>query len=939
MPVRLCYSPKAYVYTKNSAGIVTDISDYVTSGEVQRLINQASSASITLRNPNRIFTKPKQPTFHPMDAITIYLERIKGYPVQVFTGYLDETPYYQMFPGTVTLEATCTIKRLMYTYFDPSLPYVNSFFAYYGWIADQQGAIYNLPAAGNAKRVTVSQAASGSVNLEDGSIGKLLYATLSDIGNWDDSHIYIEDIPSGAEGLGARIGALMQNLLVQEQTAAQELTTFLDGTIGSSSQGSGGGSGSTGSLTGSNNAEKAYNYLNPLVGDYGASGIVGNMMWESGGGSDIALANGAPNSGGGWGIIQWTPKPSSLPEGASLEKQLAYVKQELTGAYADVAAQLQKATSPSNAADIYCHGREEPQVPLLGDESVVNWTQREKNAELVYSSYHNNSGNSVNSGTGTGATTNTTGPRGTTVAGGSVTFADPNTTTSGTVKTGDSTTVYNAIVEAANAVNAKNYPYAYGGGHGTLGVASSGTSTEDGGPEVTGFDCSGAVSAVLGAAQLLSSPDVAADIEGAISQYTSPGVATGDGTVTIFANSGHTFMKIGNRYWGTSDGNMGNPDQTNGGAGWLPSATGGESYLSTFTAVHIKQAVLNQSCKYSLGLTGGGTIPGTSGSGTSASSITNTASAEAFTAELDFPSIQDMSLAIMLGATGNGLMHDQQLLPFIQQLTNASMRSFQSLPNGDFYAFFPDYFGEFDQHPAYWEVDDLEILSGDIYLNDSSLVTHQYVVGDNTWPADSGMYNELFSTGVITIYNAFQQGMGINGQGNMAETQNTTVKGQEDGGMADVMDQNEAIEFVKRYGARPQVSTYPQVRSSLYEMFLAYQEFMVAWANQFRTTFSFTFMPEVYPGGKISFPNHGIQLYVQSVTHTFDYTEGFTTNAVLTAPSSLGTNPDIPAHMVQAMVKPVRDAAAADTTKPSGGSTSSSKAAASSASSNYHHNL
>jgi hypothetical protein len=99
-------------------------------------------------------------------------------------------------------------------------------------------------------------------------------------------------------------------------------------------------------------------------------------------------------------------------------------------------------------------------------------------------------------------------------------------------------------------------------------------------------------------------------------------------------------------------------------------------------------------------------------------------------------------------------------------------------------------------------------------------------------------------------------------------------------------------------------------------MFLAYQGFLLAWSNQFQTPFEFTFMPELFPGGKVSFSDHGLQMYVQSVTHQWDFSEGggFTTSAQLTAPARMngaaGDHPELPPDMVQAMVEPIRMAKA-----------------------------
>src|SRR4051812_27378754 len=121
---RLVYSPKVFAFVRNDQyPFGLDISDYVVRGEVHRRINAVSSATLELRNPNQLWTLPGAPMFHPMDPITIFLSRLRGRPIQVFTGYLDTTPYIQLYPGTVTLEASCTLKRVQYTFWDPALPY------------------------------------------------------------------------------------------------------------------------------------------------------------------------------------------------------------------------------------------------------------------------------------------------------------------------------------------------------------------------------------------------------------------------------------------------------------------------------------------------------------------------------------------------------------------------------------------------------------------------------------------------------------------------------------------------------------------------------------------------------------------------------------------------------------------------------------------------
>lgn len=97
------------------------------------------------------------------------------------------------------------------------------------------------------------------------------------------------------------------------------------------------------------------------------------------------------------------------------------------------------------------------------------------------------------------------------------------------------------MIGTANAIASHRFPYLWGGGH---NPAFSGP-----------YDCSGAVSAVLHGGGALSSPEVA-------QWFMSYGLP-GPGEVTIFASPAHTYMRMGDRYFGTSTSNPG------GGAGWF----------------------------------------------------------------------------------------------------------------------------------------------------------------------------------------------------------------------------------------------------------------------------------------------------------------------------------------------------------------------------------
>jgi cell wall-associated NlpC family hydrolase len=121
---------------------------------------------------------------------------------------------------------------------------------------------------------------------------------------------------------------------------------------------------------------------------------------------------------------------------------------------------------------------------------------------------------------------------------------------------------YDRLIATANMVSAANFPYLYGGGHEQPSVFAP-------------FDCSGAVSYVMQQAGYNVPTTVSGDI-------ASWGFPAGPGAVTIFYNPTHTFMRIGNRFFGTSG--FARPG---GGAGWFDTDKLPASYLAQFSEVHV----------------------------------------------------------------------------------------------------------------------------------------------------------------------------------------------------------------------------------------------------------------------------------------------------------------------------------------------------------------
>lgn len=124
---------------------------------------------------------------------------------------------------------------------------------------------------------------------------------------------------------------------------------------------------------------------------------------------------------------------------------------------------------------------------------------------------------------------------------------------------------FNELLTAAKNIAAKGYNYEWGGGHNATVSPTHGTGHGSG--SGVGYDCSGAISAILNAAGKLKGSLVAAQFANAPKYIAGakPGVG-GPGDITIYANAEHTFSKIGNQYFGTSYSNPG------GGAGFFKNA-------------------------------------------------------------------------------------------------------------------------------------------------------------------------------------------------------------------------------------------------------------------------------------------------------------------------------------------------------------------------------
>jgi cell wall-associated NlpC family hydrolase len=224
------------------------------------------------------------------------------------------------------------------------------------------------------------------------------------------------------------------------------------------------------------------------------------------------------------------------------------------------------------------------------------------------------------------------------------------------------------------------------------------------------------------------------------------------------------------------------------------------------------------------------------------------------------------------------LMNDVPFLPMVETICQASLRSFCSAPNGDFIAWFPDYFNVY-QSLGTVSISDIELQDFTVNWSDLQMVTHQYTAGTYS-PTSFDINNPGGAVSVVNQMNT--------------------------GGVATIdfpqilqelfhLDPNDptfsAEGIYARFGARPNYQSLGTIVGPEAEFWYALYLFQQNWAMQFAANVPICFMPELYPGIIMQIPSQKFQAYVQSVTHNFDLgpNGGFQTQVIICAPSEMGS--------------------------------------------------
>ena len=891
---RLSYNPKVKAYINITSpnnpdfGKTIDISDDIIDGSVQLRLDGLSTATFKLQNKNGKYLGGYVSTnnetkrgyiFTPMDKIIIAAGRITD-PFQIFTGYLDEVPAFQLYPDAVTIKASSTIKRLYNTYFDPGLPYLIQYFAEQGYAYDPQTGLLSDP---------LSRFGNWGVY---GGIGELMKNTLRDIAGWPEDQITFAEFPDAFKN------------------AIREAT----GNFSAAEGYSGDGVKDSPPLVGDNPAnlfdEKqsvdALRIMEGLVSrgqePSNAAAITGNLFAES------TFNTAALNGIGAFGLMQWLggrkqglydlAKQRSVSP-SNFKLQLDYIIQEITGSNKGNFQKVIDASSLEEKAYAFGKYVERPSsAELAGSRNT-----REQNAVKAYNDFI------------------TAWPQYFTSYQRNVKFvkakADSNEISKADskspgdkLKSGNSERYGSTIVDVAlSQVGQKEFPA--GSNQGDLPISMVNTYIRSIGmqPGPKSWWCAAFVYWVysqLGLQNLVpkqpytptmwdnlnpnqrilavGAPDVQ---PGDIIFYEKKGIVCHVGIVT----------KVNATTLDTVEGNTGFDEVTRESIEVqehknVPiTGTRGSNRIRGYGRILPLNDPRRGNSLNSVRGTGSPLVGITSTSTdgglslvSSSNGIANSDLANGFVSQS--LTSTDSTLSYLL--TGDhALANDIPFIEWIKDLNTSSGRVFCSAPNGDFYSFFPDYFGWFNTTP-YFYISDIETIDLNIQLSDQDLITHIYGIGpligytkitpiDNAVSPIASVQEEAFTSFIKTNTEITPGPTG-------SEIWRTALQ---DLAHLNSSGKWDSTAFLDRYGARPKSITFNNIRNPALLWMATWMEFMKAWAKRYQSSASFTFMPELFPGGRVNIADR-IEMFVESVTHSFSYSSGFSTSASLIAPTATG---------------------------------------------------
>lgn len=887
----LIYAPDVQILIGHN-GTQYDVSKDIVRGQVVRKENSASSLFWTCANPDLRYNG----LFSRMDRVAVFLTRVSK--LQVFSGYLDTIPWMQAYPGTVDFRATCTIKRLLHTWWNPGSAASAVFF----------------------NQITPAYSTAGDGQATDSGIGSILRNILEQVGKWPRNTVHIQNFPQefltflnnyfvehnvaatnaalgqqysqlllgddlspgpmGAVGyqssdpLGSSASATNSTILFYIQqivsaTDARGMGPQVNDTANSQQVTQASQTAATATSSVNDYALQAgVNQAGQQLGQYASNWSTQNQNSDA---AIYALACAMVECGGGTPALQMLANNSDPPTltffhtGLSTNGSSSGLYAQLNnGAWGTASQRMNPYASSGMFLDALNAqtgwrnmdpGQAIWQVQQSLPSNVQKYDAAVKIAtELIHAFRKSQSG----AGSAIGGLSNLipgAGALGNVLGGG----ANAIGSTVGNAVAGGTTSPISGAGGSSGGPNPDS--------EGAINAAYSMYLT----PYLEtseGMDCSHLVQLSFGAIGFKLPRDTGSQ-RSAIPPIPPSSAQRGDILQTV--GGGHTGIYLGNGTWIQTGGPTGTPGRVEAinpaTAYWAGRvcSNGGNNPMAPFTPV----AVVN-GLPVSGGPAGVGIPPGT-GTGTGGGSPSSQEPiARNLFSYIFNPVAYDEDLAAFVTGTEKAYIDDVPLIQTIKALAQASMRSFQSSPTGDLIFYYPDPFG-MDGKPSILDLYDIELKDLHIDLSDQALTTHVYIDGDYTMvgQADQSV-GWLTTSGVATVENEWLYKRLIQ-----------AAPGDIDSNMS-------ARQLMQKFGVRPYKDSYQIAANAGLEFLLACTIFMGKWAAQYETDIGLTFMPELFPGMRVNLVGHNLTCYVTAVTHTFDWERGFSTNATVSA----ATNPN-----------------------------------------------
>jgi len=793
----LFYSPGVRIIIRTAKSGIVDVTEDITSGSLELRVNATHSLTFSLANTRRKYDR----VFTPNDPVVVRMRRLAW--VQTFSGYLDTVPFFSVYPRETSLEASCTLKRLKMTYWDPGASAVVT------WLNDMVGGDFT----------------TGGIT---GNLTQKTIKVLTNVVQWPQDAIHIGTIPNDWIN---RVEALSVALKDDYGIAAVLLGPA------------------------------------PVINGQSALdlGVAVDPSTPTFAFSHIPNMSGTVHIG-----VSDTPRSDFYFTGESkLSPNDPYwCAIRATGFRADRGGQ----PSP--------------------DEALVTAL----NADVARTSWRNKQILVVNEATAA------------TVV---LRVADWGPAANDVICISPTAAAILGVTEHGQVALRYAKLGASLGGDGSVGGVSGDVSvTQDSGAAQPGQP----FQPILPAGSVTLSTVTWAPADGLVANVRAArdfGRSSWVGLKSIggFATHGHipgsdhytghaldfmvstgkaatgSELALGNSIalWFTANPHVFNVkyviwfDRINTGTGWRPY---GDPSSTNNTKQHRDHPHVSFYDQASVGVTGGawpgGDVASFSGgfSGSGPTTPGFVAGPTLFNARNWQLQIDGESDTL----TGErALMNDVPVKGFVQQVLNSSMRDFCSAPNGDFIAWFPDYFGIYGL-AGVMSVRNIEVKDFTVVWNDESLITHQYTAGSQSGYGSNRASVELSKNKVYTMGIATVEHPEI-----LQALLNISPNDPDTLGWID------PHAILNRFGARPDFQAMEGLTDARSEFWYALHLFQRNWANQFSAHVPLTFMPEIFPGMLLRLEDYGVQFYVDGVNHSWSYGPGggFTTTAHISAPSSV----------------------------------------------------